>query len=154
MINSPIIFFLNTHGVFLLYLIVLSYLWFIKKSKEEAIHILISAVVAGAVALITKDLFNIPRPYMVDGVLPLAGDSVHTSSFLSLHSTLAFCLATTVALHQRKMGIILFLAAALVAMGRVLAFVHYPVDVVAGAILGTAVALLLENLRFPKHKRS
>ncbi len=152
MINSPIIYFLNTHGVFLLYLIVFVYLWFWQKKREEAVHVLIAAIIAGSLALIIKELFNIPRPYIVSGIIPLAGDSVRTSSFPSLHSTLAFTLATTVSLHQRKSGIILFVIAAIIAIGRVFAVVHYPFDVIAGAILGTSVSLLTENLKLPRHR--
>jgi undecaprenyl-diphosphatase len=152
MIDYPLIYFLNTHGVFVLFLIVLGYLWFFEKSYEEAKHIIITAIIAGAVVLILKELFSIPRPYITHDLPAYAGYSVRTDSLPSLHTALAFALSTTVALHQRRLGIALLLVAALIGFGRIAANVHYPIDVVAGAVVGTVVALLVENLRLPKHK--
>lgn len=140
------IYFLNTHGVFVLFIFVLGYLWFWEKSKEEVKHILVASIIAGVVALLLKELFDVPRPYLTQGVLPLAGYSVRTSSLPSVHTTLAFALATTVALHQRRSGIIILLIAALIGFGRIVAHVHYPVDVALGAVVGTATALAIEKL--------
>lgn len=151
--TSNIWYFLNTYGVFLLYFFVLSYLWFIRKAKEEFAHIAISTVITVVVVLVVKELSAIPRPYEVEGLVPKAGFSVRTSSLPSLHTALSFCLATTVALHQRKFGIILFLLSGIIGIGRVFAFVHYPVDVILGSILGTLTALACENLKLPKHKK-
>lgn len=150
------IYFLNTHGVLILLVVVVGYLWFVEKSKEEAIHVIIACALAGGVALILKELFSVPRPYLTEGLAPLAGYSVRTDSLPSLHSTLAFALATTVVLHQRKFGILLFLVASIIGIGRVLANVHYPGDIVLGAVIGTVTSLAIENLQLPglqKHKR-
>lgn len=139
------IYFLNTHGVFVLFIVVTGWLWFFEKSKESARHVLLAGVLAGVVALLLKELFDVPRPYVMQGLLPLAGYSVRTSSLPSMHTALAFALATTVALHQRKAGIILLLIAALIGFGRIIARVHYPVDVAVGAVIGTATSLIIEN---------
>jgi undecaprenyl-diphosphatase len=151
--THPLIYFLNTHGVFVLFLLVLLYVRHYKRSKEEALHIFITVFVAGAVVLFLKELFDIPRPYIVYNLPPLAGYSVRTASLPSLHTTLAFALATIVTLHQRKLGIVLFVLAAMVGFGRIAANVHYPIDVFLGAIIGTTVALLVENMRLPNHRR-
>jgi undecaprenyl-diphosphatase len=150
--TSNPIYFLNTHGVFILIFVVLFYMWFIRRSKEETIHIIVAIFVAGAASLFLKEIFNIPRPYIVYDLEPQAGFSVRTASLPSLHTTLAFALATIVTLHQRKLGICLFVLASIIGFGRIVAHVHYPIDVAFGAIVGSVFALLVENIRLPRHK--
>ncbi len=149
MIENPIIYILNTHGVFLLFAAVLAYLWYYEKSYEEALHVLLASSVAAILAFFLKELFNVPRPYIIDNLLPLAGYSVRSSSLPSLHTAIAFALATTVVMHQKRFGIILLLIASLIGIGRVAANVHYPLDVEIGAIVGTLVSLLVEKIHIP-----
>ena len=148
--RSPAIYFLNTQGVFLLLAGVLLYLWYIEKSREEALHILISSGLTTILVFLIKAIFAIPRPYQAYGLDALAGYAVRTTSLPSLHAALAFCLAATVILHQKRFGVILFVAAAIIGFGRIAAHVHYPLDIVVGSILGAAVALLTEELHFKR----
>lgn len=130
----------------MLYIAVILYLWFVKKSKEEALHILLSGGVTALVALAIKETFGIPRPYILEGTIALAGYSVRTASLPSIHAALAFALATTVFLHQHKLGFALLIIAGLISVGRVVANVHYPVDIAFGVVLGAAVALIFEKI--------
>lgn len=143
-----IIYLLNTHGVFLLIATVLFYLEFIEKSYEEVKHIILSSGITAVVCLLIKQILLVPRPYVVYHLEPLAGYSVRTASLPSLHAALAFALATTVILHQKKTGTILFLLAILISYGRVIAHVHYPADVLFGSVIGIIVALALEHVHF------
>ncbi len=146
MIDTPIVIFLNTYGVLLLFVVVLTYLWFVEKKKKEVLRIIFASILAGTVALIAKELFALPRPYLINGNQPLAGHFT-TSSFPSLHTALAFALATTIALHQKKMGLLLFLVALLIGIGRMLANVHYLIDVASGALIGILIALFIDKFR-------
>ncbi|KKS80343.1 MAG: Phosphoesterase PA-phosphatase related protein [Candidatus Woesebacteria bacterium GW2011_GWC1_43_10b] len=147
MIDSPLIVFLNTYGVVILFVLVSLYIWFYERKKEEVLHVIFAAIIASIIALVLKDLLGIPRPFLSDGKPPLAGYT-NLQSFPSLHTTLAFSLATTVALHQRKTGILVFLLAALIGIGRVAANLHYPIDIAGGAVLGTVASLFTEKIHF------
>jgi len=49
-------------------------------------------------------------------------------------------MATVVYLYNKKWGIGFFIATILITLGRVMAGVHYPSDILGGALVGVAVA--------------
>jgi len=98
------------------------------------------------VEMIVKSLYFIPRPYMEMGKDALVVIAPKDSSFPSGHATSAFLLATLVFTYNKKWGMIFYLGAILVSIGRVLALVHYPVDVMAGAILGILSTIIIFQL--------
>jgi undecaprenyl-diphosphatase len=93
------------------------------------------------------------RPFVRDaGVHPLITISAALKSFPSDHTTIAFAIvgALFVRLHRRaRIGFCL--AAALVGIGRVFAGVHYPTDVLGGAVLAALVAWVVYRT-FPPGK--
>ena len=67
-----------------------------------------------------------------------------TLSFPSGHSFAAFMAAAYLtSVFGKKAGVWLFTAAALVGLSRIYCGVHYPADVIAGAVLGAAFGGLL-----------
>ena len=131
-------------------------LWFVdgKIKKEQVIHALLASFIAWTIAEVLKRVFNTPRPFEVNHmatyVLALPADP----AFPSGHAATVFALAVTVWLHDHKVGIIFVILAALVAWARVAANVHFPIDVIVGAIIGTAVAIAIEkvHLKFGRSK--
>lgn len=67
-------------------------------------------------------------------------------SFPSGHTLCAFMCATIIAAHVYWAGIILYVVAFLVAFSRMYLYVHYPSDVLAGALMGMFIALLANQL--------
>jgi len=71
----------------------------------------------------------------------------HSASFPSGHAATSFaCAATLARFAPRPVAVLFFLLAGLIAFSRVYVGVHYPLDVVAGAVLGLAVATALRLL--------
>ena len=69
-------------------------------------------------------------------------------SFPSDHAAAAFAIAAVLFVVHRRIGTLALLAAALMCIARVYVGVHYPGDVLAGAVVGVAVAgILLTWLR-------
>jgi undecaprenyl-diphosphatase len=64
-------------------------------------------------------------------------------SFPSDHATGAFAIAVAIWLYDRTAGAVFLTLAVLVSVARVYVGIHYPSDVLGGAVLGTLVALLL-----------
>lgn len=121
-----------------------------KVKKEQVLHALTASIFAWLVAQMIKNLFPTARPFEVVGSLPLTMTTPSGSAFPSGHTAAAFGLAVTLWLHDRRTGIIYLLAAIAVGIARVLSNVHYPLDIVGGAVLGTATAFLVEKLHLYK----
>ncbi len=66
-----------------------------------------------------------------------------TASFPSGHSTVAFACATALTLAVPRLALPFYALAALIAFSRVYVGVHYPGDIVAGALLGVIVGLVV-----------
>jgi membrane-associated phospholipid phosphatase len=69
-----------------------------------------------------------------------------TYSFPSGHATVSFACATVLALAVPRLRVPLFVLAVLISYSRVYLGVHYPGDVLAGAVLGVAIAIALRTL--------
>ena len=67
-------------------------------------------------------------------------------SFPSEHMTWAFAISVTVFMHDRRVGWYFLAIAIFIGIARVLANVHYPVDIIGGAFLGTLSAVLVEKI--------
>jgi membrane-associated phospholipid phosphatase len=82
------------------------------------------------------------RPYTtVPHILVLVSRSADYS-FPSDHATMAGAVATGLLFVSRRLGIVAWCAAVLLAFSRVYVGAHYPHDVAAGLALGAAVALI------------
>ena len=63
-------------------------------------------------------------------------------SFPSGHSLCCFEAATALAMNRTKWAIPAYVGAVLVAVSRLFLFVHYPTDVICGALLGVLFGVL------------
>ena len=123
-------------------------LWIIdgRKRKEQALHAVFSSIIVWVTSEMIKALFPTSRPFLLNGNGIKTATLHFDSSFPSAHTAVAFALAATIYLHDKKSGRLFVGAAVLVGLGRVLANVHFPTDVLFGAALGWAVSVLLVRL--------
>lgn len=104
--------------------------------------ILVAESVSGALKIwVGRD-----RPPLSDPQPEPLVDLPATFSFPSGHATVGFACATTLALAVPRLRIPLYALAALISFSRVYVGVHYPLDVLAGAVLGVALAIALRKL--------
>ena len=104
----------------------------------------VSVVVAVAVTYILVDVALKPlvcrdRPFDVAD-FELLVSAPDTWSFPSGHTASAFAGAAAILIHSRRWGAVAMVYAALVGVSRLYLCVHWPTDVVAGALIGVAVA--------------
>lgn len=116
------------------------------------------AVVLGTVVLSTaldefvriiKPIFNRPRPFNTPDLpfeVILRGDPQGGLSFPSGHAADGFFIAIFLGLYFPKWRWCFITLAALTAFSRIYCGVHYPTDVIIGALLGSILAWLIYNL--------
>jgi membrane-associated phospholipid phosphatase len=104
-----------------------------------------AAAATGAAAIVTdvlKSSFDRARPPVAEpglgSLTPLPGNP----SFPSGHSATAFAAATAVAILCPRLRVPALAIAAAVALSRVYLRVHFPLDVVAGGLLGAGLGAL------------
>ncbi len=118
-----------------------------RRRAERRNGAVLATAAAGAALLIAQPITHLvdrTRPYLAHPAHShLLISRSHDPSFPSDHATGAFALAFGIWLYDRTIGTVLLVLAAVLAFARVYVGTHYPGDVVAGALLGIAVAVLL-----------
>lgn len=124
-------------------------LWVIdgKFKKELVLHAVFASLVAWIITDLIKLVFPSLRPFQVNGFEALTIIPPSDGSFPSAHTAAAFALASTIFAHHKKVGYLYLIMAALVGIARIAANVHYPIDIIGGAIVG----LLSSRLTSSKH---
>lgn len=151
MIEDIVVTFFASIAIWVMF-VGLAILWVIdgKIKKEQVIHALFACTVAYLTAALIKHYFPTIRPFVLNGgevdvfIRPMDG------AFPSEHTVIAFALAVTVFMHDRKVGWYFLVTALVIGAARVLANVHYPIDIVGGAFLGTITAVIIDKIHFKK----
>lgn len=118
-----------------------------KTIKKEALFSLESFAISQGLTFATKAIVNKPRPHEADSTI-ISIKNATNGSFPSGHTSEAFATATTIALINHKWYVVVpaYTWAGLVGYSRLYMGVHYPSDVIAGALLGTGSAWLSYKL--------
>ncbi|MDO9464157.1 MAG: phosphatase PAP2 family protein [bacterium] len=131
------------NGFFLIPLIVVSILIFDRKNALLILVIsLITIFLGGIVVHILKELIQRPRPLSQFMDMNIYGQKLYVGSFPSGHSQTAFSTAAVLSGYYKK-WLLFYLLAFLVAFSRVYIGVHYPLDIVAGSMIGYLSAKLI-----------
>src|SRR5207237_3662341 len=102
----------------------------------------ITVAVADWSAIGLKALIDRPRPPLRYAQPKTLVAVPHDASFPSGHAATSFAAATVLSFSCPRLAPVFYLLATAVAFSRVYVGVHYPLDVIGGAALGTLVALL------------
>jgi membrane-associated phospholipid phosphatase len=106
----------------------------------------IGVLLAQAASLVLKKAFGVERPNVrYPAPDPLVATPTDLS-FPSGHAATSFAAAALLAGAAPRLAVPLFALAAAVACSRVYVGVHYPLDLVGGALLGLGVATALRLL--------
>ena len=134
-------------------------LWFVGGGDRERMRYqigmftaLTAMALSSLVVFICNALFFRPRPF--DGLddVSLLFYMPTDSSFPSNSAAVAFAIAAGVWCVNRRLGVALFVAAAVYGFSRVYVGVHYPADILGGVVIAlivTALTLRLRDLMMP-----
>lgn len=137
------IFFTRLGDKGLLWIVLTVLLLLHPKTRRGGVLLAVSLVMTAVLGnLVLKPLAGRERPFLAMEEVRLLISPPGGFSFPSGHAGSSF--AAAMALHQAfgKRGTWAFLPAGMVAVSRVCLGVHYPTDVVVGALLGMVIAVL------------
>lgn len=138
---------ISNMSYFTFWILICIFIFIFDAKNRNIVLLCIIALIAGYfITDILKYLVARPRPYEVmEGIRIL--DPINGYSWPSGHTVASFISATI--LGKGYGYIFLVLVASLVAFSRVYNGVHYPSDVISGAIIGILIGLLF--LRYENH---
>jgi len=131
-------------------------LLFIKNYRRAGVVILLSLAIATLLGEgLLKHIVCRPRPFTyLPPEFQLLIPPPSGYSFPSAHTCASFAAATALFMQHRKQGFLAYILAVLIGFSRMFLLVHFPSDVLAGAILGVLVGagttLLYEKSLLPK----
>jgi undecaprenyl-diphosphatase len=120
-----------------------------RKWKLAASSALASAGLGLLVNRIIAAGWDRARPFAAHHVAHVWGARSTDASFPSDHSSAAFGIAFAVFFFDRMVGSAFLAAAVLIAGGRVVVGEHYPLDVVAGLVVGLGAAIVVVRIARP-----
>jgi undecaprenyl-diphosphatase len=130
-------------AIWLLIAIVAALYW---RRPAILVYVVLADLIAGVSGALLRQAIGRERPPLR---FPDPRPLVHvpgSGSFPSGHAATSFACAATLAWLTPLSPVALYTLAALIALSRVYVGVHYPLDVIAGAALGLAVATALRLL--------
>ena len=147
-VEDPLLFYINVSEALFVATLLLVFLFAngerLRSWRRAAVAAALSAGLALLVGKVISELVDRSRPFVVDpsGVHLFSGHAADPG-FPSDHATGAFAVAMAIYLRKRSWGVVALLAAALLSVGRVAIGVHFPSDVLAGAVVGCVAAAVL-----------
>jgi undecaprenyl-diphosphatase len=115
---------------------------------------LAAVAVSDLAALGFKSVFDVERPSTRYAAPRTLVPAPHDASFPSGHAATSFAAATILSFARPRWAPAFYLLALAIGFSRVYVGVHYPLDIVGGAVLGLAVATALRWLAGAQRRSS
>ncbi|MDY3971094.1 MAG: phosphatase PAP2 family protein [Clostridia bacterium] len=153
----PYITFLGSGGA--IWIITSIILLFFRKTRKAGIAVIIALVLGWVLStVLLKNIVARERPFNTAGTLLdeaslLIGAPSGRFSFPSGHALSSFSAAAVLLFYDRRIGLPALFLAALIAFSRLYLYVHFPTDILGGAVLSVVfafAAIFIVNLIWRK----
>lgn len=114
-----------------------------RQKVKELIIVFGSTLIAWIFVIIVKKLFINPRPFILYPDIQTLFLYGSDDSFPSGHSAFYGALAISIFAYHKKMGVLFAFGAVLIGLARIIAGVHFPLDIIMGFIFGASVSVLV-----------
>jgi len=150
-----VVFILAKYFIYFFFAVI-GYMWFIykkgqgeeeHKAKRAVIYTMLSLAWAFLIDQIINLVFVRNRPIVSHPLeVKQLSVTVDPTSFPSSHSIFVFAIAASFYLAgYKKLGMVMYILAAIIGLSRIAAGVHYPSDIIAGSIFGIFAAWLVQR---------
>ncbi|MCQ6276220.1 undecaprenyl-diphosphatase [Bacillus sp. V3B] len=145
---SPIdlLMILISNKIRYVFIFVLIFMWFRNDFyKRLSFNAVISAGITLFINTLIKLFYFKPRPfvkYRVGILIPSKMDS----TFPSKHTLLVFAISTSIFLHKRILGSIMWVLSVLTGFSRIWVGHHYPSDIIGSAFIATITSIILDKI--------
>jgi undecaprenyl-diphosphatase len=146
----PWLTYLGSHFA-VIFFIVLS--WILTKRKEILRPLILLYAIQSAVIYSLKFLVQRQRPFLfldMASKLSKGPGEILDPSFPSAHTAFAFMMATLMAGRFPRYRVIFFIGAAFIGWTRIYLDLHFPSDVIAGAVLGYGITKVFLKISSPR----
>lgn len=116
--------------------------WF-KGNQRSTVYSVLTVILALVFGQIISHIYPHPRPFTVEATVHQLIPHAPDNSFPSDHALGTFALAFAIWRSNRRWGAGLLVLAIITGLGRIYAGVHYPADIVGGAIVALLAAFLV-----------
>ncbi|PIR44150.1 hypothetical protein COV23_01390 [Candidatus Wolfebacteria bacterium CG10_big_fil_rev_8_21_14_0_10_31_9] len=125
----------------------------VKKYYAFAFGVLSVILSRGIIVEIIRFFYFKQRPFVVFGFDPLLSQSPLEASFPSGHTAFCFALILGAFYLNKKSGLWFLAISIIVGISRVYVGVHWPLDILAGAIIGILSGLFIKCILFRDSKK-
>ena len=115
-------------------------------SRERIVYIHLTGIIVWLIVLLIKIIHFTPRPYLTKRTKALIRKKKSSSAFPSGHTALFFALGGIFICFSLPLGISVFVCAFLVGLSRLISGLHWPIDILGGAIIGISIAFFITYL--------
>lgn len=116
-----------------------------QKYKVVFIYSVVSAIVSRFVLTeLIRIFYKLPRPFEVLENIKLLIPQESSPAFPSGHAAFYFAFSFGVFMYNKKLGIIFLILSTLMGFARIFVGVHWPLDIIGGAVLGLITTGLIK----------
>ncbi|MBE5099162.1 undecaprenyl-diphosphatase [Priestia aryabhattai] len=129
-----------------LFVFVLMLMWFRGGSQRKVtVYAVISSTFTLLINMLIKYFYFKPRPFMKRRVGILIPSKMN-STFLSKHTLLATAVSTSIFLHERVIGAVMWGVSLLTGFSRIWVGHHYPSDIIRSLFIGSLTSIIVEKV--------
>ncbi|CAM4218626.1 bacitracin ABC transporter permease [Bacillus manliponensis] len=141
---NPVMIFIAEYTIYVLAFTIFVY-WCTRSNKNRMmiIHALLAFILAELIGKVVGRFYSNYQPFAVLNDVNKLIDHEIDNSFPSDHTILFFSISFFFLLVRKRVGLIWFVLAICVAISRVFVGVHYPFDVLVGAVIGIGSAIFV-----------
>ena len=146
-LDDTAIFFGKYFEYFLLFFLLLFLAKSFKKYWPMVVQAFSAAILSRFVITnIIRWLFPRPRPFVELHFNPLINQNPAEASFPSGHAAFYFAVSIIIYSYNKKAGFLFFLASFLISFSRIFCGLHWPSDILGGAVIGIISGIIILKL--------